>query len=236
MRDRPLSSVPWPVLALLAAGLAAQVGWSLLHPPQRPAAADLPPAPPETVLRLAALGEPAALGKMLMLYVQTFDSQAGAQLPYMQFDYARLEAWLDATLQLDPRGQYPLFAASRLYAEVADPVRKRRMLDFVHRRFADDPARRWPALAHASVVAKHQLKDLPLARSYAADLRIRGTEAGIPGWATQMEAFILEDMNEIESAKVLLGGMLASGQVSDPNERRFLMERLERMEAKGGKS
>ena len=37
-----------------------------------------------------------------------------------------------------------------------------------------------------------------------------------------MHVFILEDMGEIESAAVLLGGLLASGEVSDPNEARFL--------------
>jgi hypothetical protein len=47
-----------------------------------------------------------------------------------------------------------------------------------------------------------------------------------------MEVFILEDMSEFESARILLGGMVASGQVSDPAERRFLLERLKQLEKK----
>jgi len=33
-----------------------------------------------------------------------------------------------------------------------------------------------------------------------------------------MRIFILEDMGELESATVLLGGLLASGEVADPRE------------------
>ncbi|MDH5578473.1 MAG: hypothetical protein OEZ09_08425, partial [Betaproteobacteria bacterium] len=53
---------------------------------------------------------------------------------------------------------------------------------------------------------------------------------GVPLWAKQMEVFILEDMNELEAAKIMLGGMLASGRLEDPGERRFLKERLEELE------
>jgi len=47
-----------------------------------------------------------------------------------------------------------------------------------------------------------------------------------------MEVFILEDMDELESAKVLIGGLLQSGQISDAHEIHFLEERLKEMEAK----
>ena len=41
-----------------------------------------------------------------------------------------------------------------------------------------------------------------------------------------MRIFVLEDMGELESAKVLLGGLLASGKIADRHERYFLTERL----------
>ena len=44
-----------------------------------------------------------------------------------------------------------------------------------------------------------------------------------------MQIFILEDMNELEAAKVMLGGLLATGRVADPAERRFLEKRLEEL-------
>ena len=45
-----------------------------------------------------------------------------------------------------------------------------------------------------------------------------------------MELFILEDMNELEAAKVMIGGLLASGQVKDERDAMLLKRRLEQLE------
>lgn len=234
MRERPLSCVPKPVLLLLTLGLALQVFCHVNLTGQPVKVQELPAPPSINALRAASLGEPVALAKILLLRLQSFDSQSGIQLPFRQLDYANVEAWLERMLELDPRSQYPLFMASRLYGEVADPARQRIMLELVYRRFGDDPNRRWPWLAHAAVIAKHQLKDLPLARKYAQAIRLQATDSAVPSWARQMEIFLLEDMNELESAKILLGGLLDSGQVTDPHELRFLKERLQQMERRSG--
>jgi hypothetical protein len=39
-------------------------------------------------------------------------------------------------------------------------------------------------------------------------------------------------MNELEAAKVMLGGMLATGRIRDPEELRFLQGRLAEIEAR----
>ena len=44
------------------------------------------------------------------------------------------------------------------------PARMRQALDFIFDAFAADPNRRWPALAHAALLAKHRLHDLPAHR------------------------------------------------------------------------
>ena len=104
------------------------------------------------------------------------------------------------------------------------------MFDFVFEEFARAPDARWPALAHAALLAKHRLNDLALARRYAAAIQRQTTDASIPSWARQMEIFILEDMDELEAAKVMLGGLLATGRIRDPEERRFLEGRLKEIE------
>jgi hypothetical protein len=141
-------------------------------------------------------------------------------------------AWLESILELDPRSQYPLFAAARVYAETADPERSRMALEFVERQFLRDPDRRWPWLAHAALLAKHRLKDLALARRYAQALERHAGAGNVPLWARQMEIFILEDMNELEAAKIMIGGLLQSGVLTDPAELRFLKQRLEELEAR----
>ena len=232
MSQRSIAGVPRGVLALLALGLAAQIGLKATAPPPRTAAEDLPPAPSIAALRLASFGDPVALGKTLMLYLQAFDYQSGSKVPYRDLDYSRLEAWLARILELDPRGQYPLLAASRLYAEVPVEAKQRSMIEFVYRQFLLDPDRRWPWLAHATAIAKHRLHDLPLALRYARAIQRYAVADNVPLWAKQMEIFILEDMNELETARLIIGGYLQSGTVKDPAELRFLDERLRQLEAR----
>ena len=234
MRERPLNTVPRPALALLCLAFAGQLAWQSSRPPPKASATDLTAPPSLQALQLASLGEPIGLAKALMLYLQAFDTQPGVNIPLRKLDYNQVQQWLSRALDLDPPGQYPLMAASRLYAESVSDGRRRQMLDFIYERFQQDPNRRWPWLAHAAILAKHRLKDLPLARQYAQAIRLQAVDASVPQWATQLEIFILEDMNETESARYLLGGLLHSGKVTDPNELRFLDERLNQLDAKLG--
>ena len=230
--ERPLADVPAWLWVALGTCLAVQLAIQALRPVPATSAADLPPAPRAAALRAASVGEPAAAARIAMLYLQAFDLGAGNSRPYQQLDFAVLAGWLRAILETDPRSGYPLFAAARIYAEVEDPARSRAMLELVHEAFLEDPNRRWPWLAHAALLAKHRLKDLPLARRYAADLDRLTTAVDLPLWARQMEIFILEDMNELEAAKIMLGGLLHSGRLDDPVERRFLEQRLKELEGR----
>ncbi|OFZ87636.1 MAG: hypothetical protein A2V78_08830 [Betaproteobacteria bacterium RBG_16_64_18] len=232
MAERALTDVPKLVLAMLAGALALQIGLKLAHPVVPPAASDLRPPPSQSSLRLASLGDPIPLAKLLMLYLQSFDYQAVNRIRFRDLNYDTVQQWLLRVLWLDPRGQYPLLAASRLYADVPDEPKIRLMLEFVYRQFLDDPDRRWPWLAHAAAVAKHRLKDLPLARRYAAAIQQHANGPDVPLWAKQMEVFILEDMDELETARIMIGGFLSSGTVRDPAEIRFLDQRLRDIEAR----
>jgi hypothetical protein len=232
MRERPLSDVPAWVKICALAGLTLQIVWSSLLPAPQATAEDLPRPPSIEALRLAALGEPIAAAKLLMLYIQAFDYRAGTRVPYRKLDYDVLIGWLSRILNLDPAGQYPLWSAARLYAVVPDKARQRKMLEFIYREYFADPNRRWPWLAQATVIAKHELKDLPLARKYAIALQQNTTDPKAPLWVKQMEPFILEDMGELEQARILIGGLLASGQVKDERDAELLKRRLEELEAR----
>ena len=232
MRERSISSVPKPVLFLLVVVLFLQVFWYVKHPAQQARAERLMAPPSSATLYIASFGEPIALAKSMMLYLQAFDNQAGLNLSFRQLDYQNVEAWLTRILELDPPAQYPLFAASRLYGEIADDVKQRAMLEFVYREFFIDPNHRWKSLAHAASLARHRLNDLPLARKYAQAIRLHATANEVPSWAKQMEIFLLEDMDELQSARILLGGLLQSGEITDPHEYRFLEQRLIALEQK----
>lgn len=227
--ERPLSAVPRAAKLTLITALAVQLAWHAATPPPVARAAALEYPPESRWLRAAALGEPIALSHLMTLYLQAYDNQPGLSIPFLELDYAAVEAWLARALELDPRGQYPLILAAHVYALVPDEARQRRMLDFVHSEFLRDPNRRWRWLAHAALTAKHRLKDMPLALRYAEDITRHAS--GASAWARQMRIFILEDMGETEAATILLGGILAGSEPLDPAEARFLAERLEKLKS-----
>lgn len=227
LEERPLSTVPPWLRLLLAFALAAQC---LLHnlAPAPSARADTLPEPlPAHWFSAASFGEPLLASQLALLYLQAFDNQPGLSLPYAALDYRRVEQWLALSLTLDPRSTYALMMASQLYGQVPQPDLQRRMCDFVQARFLEAPDQRWRWMAHCAIMAKHRLRDPALALRYANDIASRAGSAS--GWARQMRIFILEDLGEIDSARVLLGGLLAHGEVRDAAEIRFLTERLQQM-------
>ena len=229
--ERAIGQVPRPVLALLVASFCMQVAWQILKPEPVARAEALEPPPPVPILRALALGEPIALAQLLTLYLQAFDNQPGISIPFLQLDYERVIQWLAAILDLDPAGQYPLLMASQIYSQVPDRAKQRRMCDFVFSEFGRDPDRRWRWLAHCAIIAKHRLGDPRLALGYAEAITREARRAS--NWARQMRIFMLEDLGEREAATVLLGGLLASGEVTDPKEVGFLTHRLEELQAAG---
>ncbi|HUL42126.1 MAG TPA: hypothetical protein VLV32_09540 [Burkholderiales bacterium] len=230
LQQRTLKAVPRSITLVLIAGLALQLAWQY-HQPRPTANAEALAFPPEGKTLLAlSLGEPIAFSQLMTLYLQAFDNQPGISIPFRDLDYDRVQAWLSRILELDPVGQYPLLMASHIYGQVSDTAKQRKMFEFVYQEFFKDPDRRWPWLAHAAIMAKHRLKDLPLALRYAQAIRKYATGPDVPHWATQMPIFILEDMGELQSAKILLGGLLVSGIVTDPHEIHLLTERLQQLE------
>lgn len=225
--ERPVAAVPRAVIALLAAALSLQIALQATQPGPSARAEALSTPPTAATLRALAFGEPIALAALLTLHLQAFDNQPGISIPFSQLDYGRVGQWLEAILGLDPVSQYPLLMAAQLYAQIPDPAKQRQMCELVRRQFEMDPNRRWRWLAHCAIMAKHRLRDPKLALTYADAIARRAT--GAPNWARQMRIFVLEDMGEAEAAAILLGGLLASGEVTDPQEIHFLMERLKQL-------
>lgn len=232
--ERRVSEVPRAVLAVLAVALCAQIAWQATQPKPVARAEELGWPPRVPVLRTASLGEPIVLSQLLTLRLQAFDNQPGISVPFMELDYERVISWLGTILDLDPAGQYPLLMASQLYGQVPDAAKQRRMCDFVFSQFERDPDRRWRWLAHCAIMAKHRLGDTRLALSYADAIARNARQAS--NWARQMRIFILEDLGQHEAATILLGGLLHSGEVTDPKEIHFLTQRLEMLKRDGKSS
>lgn len=229
-RGRPLREIGTRTWLALALAVLAQCTFSIALP-QRPVAqaGALPPPLPAGVALFAGLGDPLPVSQLICLSLQA--SEAGGPAGFAGMDYTVLAGWLSLALELDPHGQYPLLLASHVYAQASDAERQRRMIDLVRAYAGRDLARRWRWLAHVSLVARHRLKDMRLALDLASDLAHAPASVAIPGWARQMAVFLHEELGERRAARVLLGGLLASGTVSDPREARFLVHKLAGLQA-----
>lgn len=232
VKDRPVRDVPIAVQLLLVLALALQLVWHSQQPTDVAQAEDLPAPMSVSAYTLVSLNEPIAMSKLLNLWLQSFDNQPGISLSFHQLDYLRITRWLDTIMALDPKGPYPMLVAARVYGSVTDPARQRIMMDYIYSKFNEDPNRHWRWLAHAAIIAKHNLKDMPLALKYARALAEKATDEQVPYWARDMHFILLEDMGEIEAAKVLVGALLESGEITDPYELNFLTEKIRELEEK----
>ncbi len=233
--ERSVRDVPAFIIIALIIAFLCQIYWSSSNTLATINIKSLPEPPSKIESQLMGLGDSITIAKLFMLWLQAFDNQPGVSVPFKNLDYLRVINWLDRILTLDPKGQYPLLAAGRIYGVVADDEKKRQMLEFISVQFLQDPNRRWPSMVHAIYVAKHRLNDYSLALKYAHAVAREVTVEDIPVWVKQMEIYVLEDMGEIESAKILIGGLLESGAITDAHEIQFLLDRLDRLERENNK-
>jgi len=231
-KDRPVRDVPAIVILMLIATLALQLFWHSLQEPVVAKAEDLPHPMSARAYVMSSFGEPVAAAKVLNLWLQAFDNQPGVSIPLQSLDYAVVTEWLDTILELDPAGHYPMLVAARVYGSVSNREKQRQMMDYIFYKFNENPDKHWRWLAHAVITAKHELKDMQLALKYAHALAEKAKGANVPYWARDMKIIVLEDMGEVEAAKILVGGLIASGEITDPYELNFLQEKIRVLEDK----
>ncbi len=231
-KDRPVRDVPVAVIVMLVIAFGMQLLWHSRQEPLSARAEELPQPMSHRAYVMGSFGEPVAAAKILNLWLQAFDNQPGISIPLHALDYDIVTDWLDTILALDPAGHYPMLVAARVYGSVSDHQKQRRMMDFIFDKFNEDPDKHWRWLAHAVITAKHELKDMPLALKYAAALTEKATAEHVPYWARDMKIIVLEDMGELEAAKILVGGLIASGEITDPYELVFLQNKIRELEEK----
>ncbi len=225
--ERPLLLLPRPLLFGFLILFALQVGYHQLRQQSFEAEYQALENPLDlSMYRTLAMGSEELLGYLLIIRLQLHDNQLGRHFRYDLIDYDRLIRWLDLVSEINRDTEYPMLLASRIYSQTGDPARLRKILAFIERRFGDNPQLHWRRLAEASVIAKHKLGDLERALSYAERLARLPTDVEMPQWARDMEFLLLAELNEVESAIVIIEAMLQSGSVTDPVERRFLESQL----------
>lgn len=165
-------------------------------------------------------------GELLLLNVQLHDNQAGRHLSYLHLDYKKLMDWLLTAHAVNPDSDYPGFLATRIYAQVSNPQKVRQMIEVVELLFESDPVQHWRRMTEASLIAKHKLGDLQLSLQLAEKVARLPNSIDLPLWARDMRLILLDELNQNESAVILISSMIESGTITDPDELRFLQSRL----------
>lgn len=235
-KDRPIRDVPGAIKVFLVLALLLQLFWHSQQDPVVARAEDLAPPLSTRTYVMSSLGEPIAAAKFLNLWLQAFDNQPGASISFHQLNYPRLTQWLDAILELDPQGHYPMLVAARVYGSVKNPEKQRIMMEYIFYKFNENPDKYWRWLAHVVITAKHELKDYNLALKYANALAEKATGENVPYWAKDMKIIVLEDMGQVEAAKILVGALIDSKEITDPYELKFLMQKIKVLEDKSLKN
>ncbi len=227
VRERPFSSLPRAVQAAFALLLMLQLVFMTFYRADQSASFETLDEPADdSVYRVVALGSERLLAYLLTIELQLHDAQSGVHLPYTKLDFERLKQWLLALHRLNPLSDYPAFLASRVYSQNPDDSKVRIMIDVIDELFKRDPQRHWRRMTEACLLAKHRLGDLPLALELARKLSRMPRDIETPYWARDMEIIVLDEMNEKESARMLISSLLQSGEITDADERRFLEHRL----------
>jgi hypothetical protein len=217
------------VLILLAAALLLHAALALHHRERRAEWAGVPPPPPLAIAPAMVLGDPQLFYRAAAFMLQNMGDEGGGVTPLAEYDYARLGSWLDLLDRLDPEARYAPTVAAYYFGQTPDPEGLRRIVAYLGRIGARDPARNWRWLTHAVYLARHRLHDLPLALTVAR--RLAGLPEGeVPRWVRQMPAFVLAEVGEHEAARDLMATILTTDANLSPDEAALIERFIDRQE------
>ena len=225
--ERPIFQVPKPLLIGFMVFFAAQI---LLHQYHSRGQANQyrPLSAPydASVYKNLSMGSEQLFSYLLAIRLQLHDNQAGRHIRYRKIDYNRLVNWLEEIYRLNPQSEYPMMLASRVYSQTRDQERLRIILNYIDQTFTTNPQLHWRHQAEATVIAKHKLDDLKLALAMAQKLSDQPESVLMPRWARDLHFLLLGDLNEFETALAIIDALLRSDAIKDPDEKKFLQEKL----------
>lgn len=221
-RPAPMSSLEikaWSAFALILGLLAAS--WLPLRKEQA-RWLNVPPVPTDGAVYASALGDGQLAYRSIGVMLQNLGDMHGRVTALKDYNYPDLGKWFDLTMRLDPRSDYIPYIASYYYGGLDnDSDKLKPVVDYLFKAGLSDEGEKWRWLAHAIYLARFKLHDLDYALKMANILAAKAHDAdsGLPNWARQMPAFILNAKGEKEAALQIMVEIIASvGDKIHPNE------------------
>jgi hypothetical protein len=183
----------------------------------------VPPVPSENGALTMALGDREFAYRFLALQLQGLGDGGGQMASLKTYNYQKLGEWFRLLHLLNPASDHVPMAAAYYFGSISDTQRIPVVIDYLSEVGQSPVGSKWRWLAHAVVLARHQMNDLQLALDLAYKLsKMEPIGDTLPSWARQMPAFILKAKGDKADARALMENMLLNSESLHPNEVNFM--------------
>jgi hypothetical protein len=205
--DRRLALHSSAVWIVLVAFLAAQLAFSQVVRPLRPAIEEMPFPLSDFSMKALAFGDDQFLFRYLARWLQDVGDGGGRVRPLKDYDYDRVVDWLKLIDSLDDRSDYSFLLAARYFGALMEPIsgpsRVRKIVLYFRERALADPARRWPGLVWAAGRVSRVVKDRELSRLIATDLVNLRDNPQVPYWLPLLASALYRFAGDFKTADAL---------------------------------
>jgi len=185
---------------------------------------NVPPPPTSQSAAMVSLGDPEIAYRLFGYFLQNAGNTGGKYESLRNYDYAMLEQWFMVADDLNPRSDLVPFLAAFYFGVLYDePEKMRHVARYLAKAGMAPYPEKWRWLAHAAYLARHQVKDLPLALEYANTLANHPGDVAI--WGRQMPAFVQLGMdNKQASYEIMRKILITDGEKLHPNEVNYMID------------
>lgn len=189
---------------------------------------NVPLAPSKIGATVAFLGDKEMAYRSLAITMQSFGNDTGQVMALKDYNYKNLGTWFDLGDQLNPHSDYVPFLAAYYFAGSQDPSKLMPVITYLRRVGTYSEPDKWRYLGQAVFLARHKMKNMPLALELADELaKSYKYKLGMPLWPLQMRAIIASDMGEKEMAyNLMLDTLQTKGKDVDPSETSYMVNKI----------
>lgn len=208
----------WAVLAFVVL-LGAQVAYWKHTTTILPEMGIVDDVPGERTVRALSFGDEEAFFRLLALNIQNSGDTFGRFTPLYKYDFNKLYHWFHLLSSLNNQSNYMAAMATYYFSQTQNPGDVHYLVDYLDE-FTDGRVKdKWWWVVQAAYLANYKMHDPDRALKLAQ--RLSGVR-GIPVWAQQQPAFILERRGEFGQALAIIKEIIDHKDDYSLSELRFM--------------
>lgn len=191
----------------------------------------VPDVPGERTVAALSLGDEETFFRILALNIQNSGDTFGRFTALYKYDYNKLYHWFRLLDGLNNRSNYLPAMATYYFSQTQNPNDVRYIVDYLDEYTDGRVKDKWWWVVQGVYLAQHKLNDTE--RALRLSQRLHGVR-GIPIWAQQMPALVMEKRGEFDDALALIEDILKHPEDFSQGElnfmRYFIDERLGKLD------